>query len=240
VRILSVDLALTAYSSIGIVALERSERGYNARALLPRELGLAGAPDASALAGCLVAECRRLGVSVLLLDGPQGWKHPANGLSHSRVCERRLNTPGKTGLPGRTKPASYLPFISFSVDVFRGLAEHGFELFSGEHRLDAVVVESFPTSAWRQLGLPPLPAKARSTPDHLDRASRDLQDLFGVPVPPGLSHDELQALVAAFAGVALHSGSRPGYAAAGDEPTLLDGTWREGFIVNPTRLALAD
>jgi hypothetical protein len=38
-----------------------------------------------------------LGAAALLIDGPEAWKDPDNGLQHSRVCERELNTPAKTG-----------------------------------------------------------------------------------------------------------------------------------------------
>jgi hypothetical protein len=42
-------------------------------------------------------------------------------------------------------------------------------------------------------------------------------------------------LVAGLAGVALDDGNGPGVSIAGVPPMRLEGTWREGFIVNPTR-----
>src|SRR5207244_3718820 len=48
-------------------------------------------------------------------------------------------------------------------------------------------------------------------------------------------HDELQALVAGLAGVALEGGDELGIRVAGVSPIEIDGAWREGFIVNPTR-----
>ena len=53
----------------------------------------------------------------MLLDGLQGWKNPANGLKHSRLCERILNTPAKTGILGRVKPVNYTKFVEFSIAV---------------------------------------------------------------------------------------------------------------------------
>ena len=236
-RILSVDLAYTSYANLGIVGIDENGGRFSVRRFAPSEIGLAGSPEAPNLAGSIAAVCQRLGVEVLLLDGPQGWKAPENGLIHSRVCERALNTPGKTGLPGATKPANYLAFIAFSVAVFQSLVASGFRLFSGRpgRRL---AVESFPTSAWKQLGLVPLPAKSRAMHADLARATSDLRRLFPVAVPDGLSHDELQALVAAFAGVPLLHRAKTGYATAGIRPRMIDGTWREGFIVNPTGEAL--
>lgn len=237
-RILSVDLANTSYSNFGIVALDAEDERVVVRRFAPNELRLSGTPSARHFAETLAVACERLQVSVVLLDGPQGWKHPKNGLTHSRVCERALNTPGKTGLPGMTKPANYLGFISFSVEVFDGLVGAGFRLFSGRCT-ERLLVESFPLSAWKQLGLMPLRAKARSKPADLVRAAHDLGSVFPVLIPEGLNHDELQALVAAFAGLALARSANRGYATAGIAPSVVDGTWREGFIVNPTRYALA-
>ena len=236
-RVLSVDLANTSYANLGIVVLEENQNAFSARALAARDLDLTGLPSPQHLAAKLADTYRRLSARVLLLDGPQGWKHPDNGLQHSRVCERVLNTPGKTGLPGQAKPGNYLPFIAFSIAVFQALITHGFELWSNRAG-PFLAIESFPLSAWRQLGLAPLPAKSRVRAAQLQQATSDLRSLFSVDVPDGLSHDELQALVAAFAGVALARGCRAGYAAAGIAPSLLENTWREGFIINPTREAL--
>jgi len=236
-RILSVDLAHSSYNKLGVVLLEDSGDGFSVRAITPGDVGLTGEPSAHALATNLVAVCRRLSVSILLLDGPQGWKDPDNGLKHSRVCERELNTPGKTGLPGNAKPGNYLPFIAFSVSVFDGLVAQGFELWSGR-AAPLLAIESFPWSAWRQLGIVPLGAKSKARREDLERVVAELQGLFPLRVPDRLSHDQVQALVAALAGVAVSRGSCAGYVAAGVQPKRLDGSWREGFIINPTREAL--
>ncbi len=235
--ILSVDLAHTSYENLGIMLLEEKTGGLVAHAVAARDLGLIGPPSPQTLARVLTETCDRFSAPVLLLDGPQGWKHPGNGLPHSRVCERLLNTPGKTGLPGSSKPGSYLPFIAFSIAVFQELVAHGFELWSGR-AAPLVAVESFPSSAWRQLGLRPLPAKSKTGFEHLQRAAGDLRKMFILELPEGLSHDQLQALVAALAGVALLRGCPSGYVASGIMPSLMEGTWREGFIVNPTRRAI--
>jgi hypothetical protein len=66
---------------------------------------------------------------------------------------------------------------------------------------------------------------------------QSLRAVFPLDVENDLSHDELQALVAGLAGVALDDGNEAGLAIAGIRPVRLEGTWREGFIVNPTRKA---
>lgn len=236
-RIVSVDLAHTSCANLGIVVLDDAGEGFAARTLAPQDLDLAGPPSPRDLAAKLADVCKHLSVTTLLLDGPQAWKHPGNGLDHSRVCERELNTPGKTGLPDSAKPAGYLPFIAFSVAVFEGLVSEGFELWTGKPSL-RLALETFPLSAWRQLSLPPLPAKSKTGVEHLQRAVTALRQSFPVLVPDGLSHDELQALVSGLAGIAVARGCPGGYAVAGVAPSFFEGTWREGFIVNPTREAL--
>jgi hypothetical protein len=115
--------------------------------------GLTGAPDPELLAEFLVNLCEELGASVLTLDGPQGWKDPDNGLEHSRICERALHTPAKTGIPGIVKPGNYLPFVAFSIAVFDALGERGWPRYDGNLGENGrVAVESFPMSAWRSLG----------------------------------------------------------------------------------------
>ena len=151
--VLSVDLANTSYGNLGMVFLEETQGSWSVRTLSPRDLCLAGPPSGPQLAARLADACRRLPASILVLDGPQGWKDPDNGLLHSRSCERELNTPAKTGLPGSAKPANYLAFLAFSIDVFQALVARGFELWSGS-TAHLLAVESFPSSAWRQLGLP--------------------------------------------------------------------------------------
>jgi hypothetical protein len=38
------------------------------------------------------------GCQIIMIDGPQAWKHPHNGHAYQRDCERKLNTPAKIGL----------------------------------------------------------------------------------------------------------------------------------------------
>jgi hypothetical protein len=236
-RILSVDLAHTSYQNLGIILLEETRDGFIAQGLSAGDLSLVGPPAPQELAKSLLEPCSRFSSPILVLDGPQAWKHQDNGLAHSRVCERLLNTPGKTGLPGTAKPANYLPFIDFSITVFQELVALGFQLWS-EHTVPLLAIESFPLSAWRQLGLRPLPAKSKAKIGHLQQAAGDLRKMFPLKVPEGLSHDQLQALVASLVGVPLAQGRQAGYSASGMMPTVVDGTWREGFIVNPTKAAL--
>jgi hypothetical protein len=64
---------------------------------------------------------------------------------------------------------------------------------------------------------------------------QSLRAIFPLDVDDYLSHDELQALVAGLAGVALDDENAAGVSIAGAPPKRVAGTWREGFIVNPTR-----
>ena len=204
-----MDLANSSYANLGIIVLEENQEVFSTWAISARDLGLTGSPSPQDLATKLEAACRHLAAPILLLDGPQGWKHPGNGLQHSRVCERKLNTPGKTGLPGSVKPGNYLPFIAFSIAVFQILVTHGFELGSDR------AVRGLAVGELSVVGLAAAPASYHYPQRRRHAARAPLHGpptTFGVcfpwDVPDGLTHDELQALVAAFAGVALARGCR--------------------------------
>lgn len=180
---------------------------------------------------------QRVDASLVLLDGPQGWKDPLNGVAHSRICERVLNTPGKTGLTGNVKPANYFPFIEFSVQVFDAFQARGWQRFdpASWRPGQPTVIESFPLAAWRSLGLPCLPAKKKTRDTDI---RRHLESLVGAglvaadgPMP---THDQLQALVAGLGGLGISASAAHRYHAVGAPPFNFDGTWREGYIVNPT------
>lgn len=236
-RVLSIDLASKSYGANGIVVLEQARDVVRARVLKPRDLGLTDRPAVEPFAKALVACCDREGIQTVLIDGPQGWKDPHNGLEDRRRCELLLNAMGKAGLPGHTKPANSLAYIGFSVALFEELTRRGFGLLGGAPAA-RLALEIYPAAAWKQLGIKPLPAKAKCTASDMQRALDALRDLFDLRCEDELTHDELQALVAAFAGFAVERGHTEGYVAAGVPPARVDGTWREGFIVNPTREAL--
>lgn len=235
--ILSVDLACKHYNDIGMVLLDDDPSGAKYE-LMPFENRQSGAPTPEHVADSIIEVSDRAGVSLILVDGPQAWKNPSNGLLHCRVCERALNAPAKTGLPGTTKPGNYLAFISFSIQVFDEFHSQGWPRYypttwcSGQ----SVAVETLPLSAWRSLGLPGLPAKSKAS-DSTIRAHYQLLVDEGLLASGGQtpSHDQLQALVAGLAGLGLMASSANRYEAVGVAPFVLDGTWREGYIVNPAR-----
>lgn len=126
------------------------------------------------------------------------------GLLHSRICERQLATQGKTGLQGVTKPANYAPFIAFAIELFDRLAGLGWPRLPDASALASssrFAIESFPTSAWRSLGLKPLPGKANTPAGMVQEKLAELGCLVPIDVE-------------------------------------LDDSWREGFIVNPSRSAV--
>jgi len=235
-RIVSADLAYRRYRDTGIAVLDFSDKTIECAFVDAAEAGLSGEPSPEVLAEFLAQLCHELGAEILVLDGPQGWKDPGNGLEHSRVCERALGTPAKTGIPGVVKPGNYLPFVAFSIAVFDALAERGWARYAGGVPAGSlpVAVESFPMSAWKSLGFSILPAKARCSPD--DIASRQAQLCACLPLrlvsPP--NHDELQALVAGLGGIGLSGSPILRAECAGVPPYQLEGVWREGFIVNPS------
>jgi len=230
--ILSIDLACRHHRDIGIALLDADTQCTRARFL---EAALPGTPDPDVLAEYISNLAGGLGATLLLVDGPQGWKSPGNGLPHSRVCERRLNTPAKTGLPANVKPAAYGPFVQFSIAFFDGLDRRGWPRLREPGRTSGVAIETFPHAAWRSLGLPSLPAKSKTTPLVLQDRRNTLLSVFPTRLEGEPNHDQLQALVAGYAGLAMARGDTQGFALAGEAPFLLDGIYREGFIATPLR-----
>ena len=262
--VLSVDLATRRWSDLGIVVLERARalpvadlRAVGAGPPLkeifapaslsePAESSIVceiipwndpGPVVAEVLAGRLNHLCGVRGIRVLMLDGPQAWKSDSNGLEHSRMSERQLNTAAKTGLPGMVKPLSYRPFAEFCLDVYDAMCRRGWR------RLDTcdkpgspqerVLVESYPHAAWKSLGLKPLPSKRRTRVSDLAVSYAALRSLipFTTDRPP--NHDQLQAIVGGLPGLAIEERNTAGARFVGNAPRREEGHWREGFIVLP-------
>lgn len=240
--VLSIDLAHKSYADIGVCSLRIAKSHIEAAPIRLPVLGLTGRPEASELAKIIVALVEQLSARLIFIDGPQAWKAPDNGLPHSRICERQLSTQGKTGLPGFTKPSNYAPFTAFAVDLFDQLASLGWSRLPDELALSSsscFALESFPTSAWRSLGLKPLPGKANTPVGTVQAKLAELSRLLPISVEDAgnLTHDELQALIAGLAGIAVEGHASCAVAFSGVKPFELEGTWREGFIVNPARRA---
>jgi hypothetical protein len=232
--VVSIDLAYRSYEDIGAVVLEAHDEHID---VTIRALSGKGSPTPSALASHLDDLCAQHGARLLLLDGPQGWKLPDNGHQHCRCCERELNTPAKTGEPGHVKPGNYLAFVGFSIAVFDELATRGWRRIEEQSGAlgdgDRLMIESFPLAAWRTLRLQPLPSKAKTTPPILSDRLRSLEVLLPLSLSGLPTHDDLQALVAGVAGVALELGRAPACQFSGVPPVFWEGYWREGFILCP-------
>lgn len=238
-RVLSVDLALDDYEDFGLCVLEsRSGSAAAAEFMLPSEIGLKGQPDPQRCAAALAAYCDSSGVSVLLLDGPQGWKDPTTREADSRVCEALLGTATKMQLPGVAAPPQFLPYARFSVALFAALAERGavlpdFEPFALPPA-GYLLLETYPPAAWKALGLAPQRPKDKAKLDESQQASANLQRRVPVSFRHAVNHDEASALVAGLAGIAVSLGNDAGYKAVGAPLFFVEGTAREGYIVVPT------
>jgi len=233
--ILSIDLASRNYSDLGLCHL--AVRG-RPEILNPAALGLTGAPSPVDLASAIDRFCRQEDVSVLLLDGPQGWRWPESSIQHMRLCERVLNTPARTGDPGQVKPRTYLHFVQFSIEVFREFRlRHGWSLLVEDwpsHTNKRWVVETFPSVAWDLLGLPRLPGKQRCGALEVEAWRIRLEGATPYTLPKGLSHDELQAIAALPAGEAIAEGRQDRVLLAGIDPIISEhGLVFEGLIACP-------
>jgi hypothetical protein len=234
--VVSVDLAYKTYADVGAVVL-RNHRDHVCGELLP--ISLTGEPSPVDLARFLDRYCADVGARVLLLDGPQGWRALDSASMHSRACERELNTPAKTGLPGSVKPVSYKKFVAFSIEVFDALCRTGWTRLSrvgmALSSTNRVVIESFPTAAWHSLGIAPLPSKQKTKATDFEPRLLALEGILPLQLSGRPTHDQLQAIVAGLAGLAVEMNAWNACTVAGLSPFACDGCWREGFIVNPAR-----
>ncbi len=240
--VVSVDLAYKSYVDIGVVVMSAGSGRVTAQPVWLAERGLRGRPTVSTLVKHLTELAEEADARWIVVDGPQGWKAPDNGLEHARVCESQCATPGKTGLPGTCKPSNYIDYISFSIELFDALAERGWPRLPSAVLPEAGsrhALESFPTRAWRCLGLRALPGKAATTQQQLRDHLGQLRRVVPLDIADDITHDDLQAAVAGLAGIAFDSNNAHGVFVAGLPPVELEGSWREGFIVNPSTTAAA-
>jgi hypothetical protein len=195
-----------------------------------------GRPEAATLTRWIRDVAAAYAVQVVSIDGPLGWKGPDTDSLHCRRSERVVRAPGKTGLPpDGVKPATYLGFTRLSIALFERLTIDGTWRLPGDPRGEAppavLVTECFPTAIWRGLGVPPLPGKSKATGRDVEQAAMRLASATGLTMPAAVSHDALQAVVAAYAGWRL-AHRDPRVHLAGDPPFRLDGAWREGYILS--------
>jgi hypothetical protein len=235
--VISIDLALRRWTDVGVAIL--TDVGQRIRVQFA-ELGdgeTLGPRDAQTLAAKLADLVESHDASVLLIDGPQAWKDPDNGIAHMRLCERELHTPAKCGLPGQVKPAAYTPFVTFSIDLFTELETIGLTRLTEREPVlstgNALLLEVFPTAAWRSLGIACLPGKAKARREDVIWRLEALVARYGLDVDREPTHDQLQALVSGLAGIAIARGRPDNYFTHGVSPRWIDGYWREGFILNP-------
>ena len=235
-NIFSIDLASRKYSDNGFVFL--AEGSCTPEFFKASDLGLSGKPNVADFSYAIHAFCHQREVSVLLLDGPQGWKSPKTSIQYMRLCERVLNTPAKTGTIGYVKPKTFLRYIVFSISLFHSLrVDYGWNLLI-ENWVNSPkthwLVETFPSSAWLTLGLTKLPAKSKTKPRQLTQWKKDLSLITGYEFPSKLTHDELQAAVVLPVGRAIASENPEGVILSGMDPVILrSGDVLEGWIVNP-------
>jgi hypothetical protein len=228
--LLSVDLASRRWRDNGIALLTPEDHGAQVRLVSPESLGLRGTPESEPFAEALHALAEHEGVRLILLDGPQGWRAEQSALVHLRVCEKETRCPGKTGLPGIVKPATWRRMAEFSIALFDALDARGWPRFTRGWNGERAAIESFPTHAWRMLGHAPIPGKASA--GDLAPWQAALATLGVRGVPPTATHDELQGVVAGLAGVALLRGGEHACDVRGIDPFIDGNFWREGVIVS--------
>ena len=246
VKVLGIDLASSGWVSNGSAVIS-----FDADAQQFRTVEVAAIPwppvgfTARALAAAIDQHARKNDIRAIALDGPQGWRDPETrqGLPGvGRRCEFECRTQGKTGVYPRTFPANQRSWIETCVEVFDELLKReGVRLADpNDSRTPPssgyVLVECFPTSAWRSSGLAALPAKSKRPP--LQQYASALASAYTLPLVADRvhSHDDLQAVVAALVAAAVIGGpaeaSAHGVAARTATSLASPPSRFEGFIWN--------
>ena len=235
-----VDLALSA-DKLGICLLTASANKWSARFLRSSDLHIADPIDPRGVAKSIAVFCKKEGVRVLF-DRWASRRGRTRTVNCSIAAPLRRNLPrrARSSTAGVVRPGNFLPFARFSIEVFDFLVREFGAHLAESPRIIApssgfLALESFPTSAWRSLGLKPLPGKGKSKPFDVDKGTAQLQQLYNLALSSHPTHDELQALVAALAGPPILNGDPSGYRADGAAPVTKNGVRVEGYIVNPVR-----
>jgi hypothetical protein len=218
-KVLGIDVASSKWSSNGAATLEFDDTANAFTRVASGVISWPALPlTASALANAIDEFAKREGVCAVSLDGPQGWRDPATPPGTpgvGRRCEYECRTQGKTGVYPRTFPGNQRTWIEFSIAVFDELlAKPGVVLADPSIVATSagsyVVLECFPTSAWRSSGLAPLPAKQKN-PD-LATYMKSLAAKYRLPsTPAAATHDDVQALVAALTATGAAAGPADAY-----------------------------
>lgn len=232
-KILSLDLAYKNFKDNGIVIFDLSSSRISAKNIRwDNEL----IKSASQLVDRLGPILKTESIDYLGIDGPQAWKDENNGFQHARVCEVQAHTPSKTGTFATGKPKNYLPFISFSIEVFNYLEELGYTRFSGTLK-PKNVMEVFPYRSWRNCLYKPLSAKSKCSKSEIEEKFEEFKKREHIEFSFQPNHDELQATIAGSGLIRLAKGDMDKVEIAGIPPFRKDGIWLEGFIVLPTEIS---
>lgn len=241
IRSLGIDLASRRYKDIGTALLScHVPSARRVRDTSPRQSTIEIKPDcitwptgevtATAVAGKILEFVNAVGVTAVCIDGPQGWRDPgSSNPGVGRYAERELVTQGKAGEFGRTYPGTQRRWTELSIELFERLAAAGGRRANSVEEFATpspqmpppgtfLLLETWPTATWRASGLRPLPAKTKTPPQEIVASAQTLADLLATAWQPDpeLSHDDLQAIVAALPGLALQGG--PGDARSAGVP----------------------
>ena len=165
----------------------------------------------------------KLPLGLIAIDGPQGLARLGQ---KRRECERLLRTPGFT--PDTLPVAGSKPFAGYlrgNILLFQSMVRAGW-------RLQQDLIEVFPGAAWPLFYSIPLMAKQT---EEGRRQRRGILVRCGIQgLPTALTHDQLDAVMAAFTAFQFSIGKAvlvgiPWYRAYGSQGDFP----REGFIVQP-------
>jgi hypothetical protein len=206
---LGVDFAIRRWRDVGVALVQWGDgRGATAKAVTLEE---SGPVEIERLAQHIDALARQIGALAVAIDGPHAWREPdaAARPGVGRAAEYAVRAQAKTGTYDQCFPSTQRRWTHRCIALFDHLLASGRGRLLEAPSADAdtasesagyAVLETYPTQVWRSLGVAPLPAKSRATADDLRIRRAVLLERLAVKCEGELTHDELQAVVAAVVG----------------------------------------
>ena len=184
--------------------------------------------------------CLERGAGVLMLDGPQAWKadehlpQPAHGVGQPGAA---AGSPSARMLPG-----TYERFVGYCLALYDALGRLGWQRLAAresngnasarhEERLQhKVLVESYPESAWKSLGITPLPERQHCRVSDLAEAYAALSAILPITTSQPPNHNQMQAIVGGLPGLAIEERTAH---SAGQQKRRETELWSDGWAMPP-------
>jgi hypothetical protein len=207
--VLSVHLACRSWSDLGVVLLEQAGPQIGCEIIRWQNPGrVPFAPPVVELALRLNTLCQERDANVLMLDGSQAW-----------ISEKAMQTISEDAgwkASGETAtPWTQERFVGYCLALYEALGRLGWQRTSARQSPSGIqnthktgqpprlLVESYPSSVWKSLGLAPLPERSICRVSDLATAYTALAALLPITTSQPPDRGQLEAIIGGLPGLAI-------------------------------------